>query len=116
MLYVFLLARFFRIHWPQAIENMVEIEIIGKAIATAIKTSGKYASEEHGQALGTVLLACPPENLKDTIQRMGNLSADRQELEKSGILPMASHKLNALSQQVKAALIADGVAMPIKAS
>ena len=80
----------------------MNIEVVATAIALAIKDSGKFRAEEQKTALRYIAAESAPEELVENIGRIGNVSAVRQELEKSGIIK-GSESDSALCRAIKAA-------------
>lgn len=69
---------------------MLNIQLVGEAIASAIKGSKKFATEEHKAALAIIAKESAPDDLVENVSRIANVSAIRQELEKGGILQAAT--------------------------
>ena len=82
---------------------MVNLQILGKAIDLAIAPTDKFGANEHGVALSTIIKECPPEDMADTLQRVGNVSAIRQELEKHSLVARADSNPSAFIRAVFAA-------------
>jgi hypothetical protein len=82
----------------------MDIEIIGKAVASAISQTLKFRESEQKVALGLIGKASKPEDIVDNMSYIGNVSAIRQKLEKAGLLPTSPAELDAFQRQVKAAL------------
>lgn len=86
-------------------KNMLNITLVGEAVASAIKGSKKFATEEHKAALAIIAKESDPADLVENISRIANVSAIRQELEKGGILQAATSD-TAFVRAVKAGLAA----------
>ena len=81
-----------------ALNNIgVQLEVVGSAIARAIKTTRKFGNAEQQAAIADIIKTGGP-SLADNLARIGNVSQIRQELEKAGVL---SSQSTALAQQVK---------------
>ena len=91
---------------------MINIEIIGKAVAASIASSQKFGEAEQKAALAVIGKASSPEDIVDNMAYIGNVSAIRQKLERAGLLPMKAAELDAFQRQVKAALEAIKTATP----
>ena len=83
---------------------MVQIEIIGKAVAVSIHGSRKFAADEHKLALTMIAKESKPEDLVDNMAYIGNVSAIRQQLEKAGLVTQAAQELNAFQRQVASSI------------
>lgn len=83
---------------------MVNLELVGMAIAQAISQSKKFAAAEHASAMSFIVRESDPLGLADNLCRIGNLSAIRQELEKNGLISKADVTPSALIINVKTAL------------
>ena len=83
---------------------MINIEIIAKAVASAIHHSRKFRAAEQSVALALIAKASTPEDIAENMGYIGNISAISQRLQKAGVLPMAPQELDAFQRNVKAAL------------
>lgn len=95
---------------------MVNLEVLGLAVARAKKQSNKFGAAEQRAAYEEVsshfkaAIVEQPDRLaelldeqNETLSRIGNISAVRQEMEKAGLLPMKQGELSAFCRAVKAA-------------
>lgn len=82
----------------------MNIETIAKAIiASGALQSKKFATDEHKKAMDYIAKNSEnPVEMVENLQRIGNVSAVRQELEKGGVLPMPQSD-TALIRAIKAA-------------
>lgn len=64
----------------------VDLDLVARAIAGAICKSAKFGSAEHKAAMGTIIAESSRENLASNLERIGNVSQVRQELEKAGLV------------------------------
>lgn len=82
----------------------MQLEVIGMAIAKAIKDSRKFGSTEHKAAMEYIVAESDSdENRIENLMRIGNISAIRQDLEKAGLVDKASSDPSALCRAVIAA-------------
>lgn len=85
---------------------MVKIEIIGKAVASAIASTGKFGNDEHKAALAVIAKGSDATDLVDNMAYIGNVSAIRQRLEKCGAVKANAAEHDAFQRQVLTALAA----------
>jgi hypothetical protein len=83
----------------------MQIEIVAMAVATAIQESKKFATTEHACALAYVIAESAPAELAANVQRIGNVSEIRQDMEKSGLCLKKPHEDSALARNVRSSLI-----------
>ena len=80
----------------------VELQVVGKAVALAIRDSRKFGAEQHKAAMDYIVKHSTPSSLTANLQRIGNVSAFRQELEKAGLVNGGA--ISALAKHVGDAL------------
>lgn len=78
---------------------MVALEIIAKAIAASVYDSRKFNAKEQLAAQQLIAKNAAPEDVAESLVRIGNVSAIDQELKKGGALPMGEP--SALARAVK---------------
>jgi hypothetical protein len=84
----------------------MNIELIGKAVASAVAQTGKFGTSEQIVALGLIGKGSAPEDIIGNMSYIGNVSAIRQRLEKCGAVKASAAELDAFQRQVLAALTA----------
>ena len=86
----------------------VELEVVAMALALAIQPARKFGAAKHKVAMTYIIGHSKPASLAENLQRIGNVSAVRQELEKAGLVDgsisaLARQTGDALDQLAKAA-------------
>lgn len=82
---------------------MVNLELVGTAIAQAIAQSKRFASDEHASAMKYIVEQSEPGELADNLCRIGNISAIRQELDRHGLITKPDVTPSALITSIKVA-------------
>ena len=90
------------------------IEILADACLSALAVTGKWRAEEQAAAINLAAKSLEPQEVIQLAVRLGNISADRQMFEKSGIIPPAAYAMPALAAQIVAKAKERNIELPIR--